>query len=90
MPNIKDIAAAYSIPYVSISSAHDLKSLDIGNGPSIVDLLFPKDSLITPKTEMDRFVHDQFPYIEDESISLLPFIYPKRPSDLSGPSNPTV
>ena len=90
VPNFKEIAAAYGIPYVSISSEHDLKTLNIQEGPLIVDLLFSKYSLITPKTEMDRFIHDQFPYIEDESISLLPHIYPKRPSNLSGPSNPTV
>jgi hypothetical protein len=39
---------------------------------------------------MNRFIHDQFPYIQDDSIANLKFDYPDRPADLSGKSNPTV
>ena len=65
-------------------------NFQIPTGFSIVDLHLPRNSLITPKTEMDRFIHDQFPYVEDKSIDKLPFEYPLRPSELSGISNPTV
>jgi hypothetical protein len=59
-----------------------LAELDIPEGPAIIDLQLPSGALITPKTEMNRFIHDQFPYIIDESISNLPFDYPDRPSGL--------
>ena len=90
VPNFKEISAAYGIPYVSISSAQDLKRLEVQKGMSIVDLELPRESLITPKTEMDRFIHDQFPYISDKSVAALPHAYPERPSNLFGFSNPTV
>jgi len=48
------------------------------------------NSLITPKTEMDRFIHDQFPYPSDNLISSLPYNYPKNPSKLGGISDSTV
>ena len=90
VPNFKEIAGAYGIPYFSVFSERDLKRLEIQKGMSIIDLSLPKGSLITPKTEMDRFIHDQYPYIKDKSIHSLPYTYPERPSDLSGQSNPTV
>ena len=56
----------------------------------IIDIVLDENSLITPKTEMNRFIHDQFPYIEDSSINELPFPYPKHPSELGGVSGATV
>lgn len=90
LPDFGAIADAYKVPYLEITSEEELRALEIPKGFSIIDLKLPAHSLITPKTEMDRFIHDQFPYIEDESISELPFDYPKHPSQLSGISNPTV
>ena len=90
LPDFKDVSKAYKIPYQAIENEDSLKSLVIPEGYSIIDLQLPSNSLITPKTEMDRFIHDQFPYIEDGSIAKLPFEYPERPSALSGLSNSTV
>jgi len=90
LPDFKEISKAYKIPYTLVDSEESLQSLKIVEGYSIVDLHLPATSLITPKTEMDRFIHDQFPYIEDDSIANLEFKYPKNPSALSGLSNPTV
>ena len=89
-PSFEKISNAYGIPYRAINSEEELLKYEIPTGFSIVDLHLPPNSLITPKTEMDRFIHDQFPYIDDESIALLPFSYPAHPSELSGISNPTV
>ena len=50
----------------------------------------PPNSLITPKTEMDRFIHDQFPYPIDDSVHSLPYDYPSNPSKLGGVSASTV
>lgn len=90
VPDFRKISLAFNIPYTQINSKDALESLEIPNGFSIIDLHLPTNSLITPKTEMDRFIHDQFPYIKDDSIQNLPFKYPVRPSDLSGTANPTV
>lgn len=89
-PDFGAIANAYKVPYLEITSDEEFRNLEIPKGFAIIDLKLPANSLITPKTEMDRFIHDQFPYIKDESISELPFSYPEHPSQLSGISNPTV
>ena len=68
----------------------ELKEIQIPLNYAIVDMQFPPNSLITPKTEMDRFIHDQYPYISDNSITMLPHNYPQRPSALLDLSNPTV
>ena len=90
MPDFESVIKAYKIPYFSFKTEKDFKSFSIPSGFSVIDLHFPTNSLITPKTEMNRFIHDQFPYIQDGSIANLKFDYPERPGDLSGPSNPTV
>jgi acetolactate synthase-1/2/3 large subunit len=82
-PDFEKIAEAYGIPYISIKSEAELENLKIPDGYAMIDLILPAGSLITPKTEMNRFIHDQFPYIQDESANLLPHAYPRFPSDLS-------
>ena len=89
-PDFKKIADAYGIPYQRITKKVELDSFKFSDGVEIIDLQLPPNSLITPKTEMDRFIHDQFPYPSDNSISSLPYDYPKNPSYLGGISNSTV
>jgi acetolactate synthase-1/2/3 large subunit len=89
-PDFKKIAAAYGIPYQIITKEAELNNFKFSGGVEIIDLQLPPNSLITPKTEMDRFIHDQFPYPSDNSISSLPYDYPKNPSNLGGISNSTV
>jgi acetolactate synthase-1/2/3 large subunit len=79
VPNFELICNAYGIPYTRIKSIEELEQVVIAPGFSLIDLQFPEGALITPKTEMNRFIHDQFPYIQDNSISELPYAYPKRP-----------
>lgn len=83
VPDFEAISLAYKIPYMDVNSESELRNLEIPQGFSIIDLRLPPHSLITPKTEMNRFIHDQFPYIEDDSISKLPYNYPQRPSLLN-------
>lgn len=90
LPDFKDVSLAYKIPYTKVDSESSLRALEIAQGYSMIDIHLPANSLITPKTEMDRFIHDQYPYILDRSIENLMFEYPERPSALSGQSNPTV
>jgi acetolactate synthase-1/2/3 large subunit len=90
VPDFGKIAAAYGIPYAAVRSVKEIESLEFSEGAMIIDIHLPPDSLITPKTEMDRFIHDQFPYIKDTSIERLPHPYPERPSQLAGVGEPTV
>ena len=80
VPDFELICKAYGIPYTRINTIEELKIMPIASGFSFVDLQFPEGSLITPKTEMNRFIHDQFPYIRDNSIADLPYTYPKHPN----------
>lgn len=82
LPDFGAIAGAYGIPYLQINSEAELKNLNVPEGYSIIDLKLPSNALIVPKTEMNRFIHDQFPYFEDNSIQELPYAYPDRPSGL--------
>lgn len=82
VPDFKGIAEAYKIPYIAVESSEELANLKIPSGYAIIDLKLPSDSLITPKTEMNRFIHDQYPYIKDGSILRLPNLYPEHPSEL--------
>lgn len=90
LPDFEKIAAAYEIPYFKIVTEKDLDDIRFLKTAMIIDLHLPPDSLITPKTEMDRFIHDQFPYPSNSSIKMLPYAYPNNPSQLSGISGPTV
>jgi len=89
-PDFKKIADAYGIPYQRITKESELDTFKFSGGFEIIDLQLPPNSLITPKTEMDRFIHDQFPYPSDNLISSLPYNYPKNPSKLGGISDSTV
>lgn len=89
-PDFKKIATAYGIPYQRITKEEELDNFKFSGGVEIIDLQLPRNSLITPKTEMDRFIHDQFPYPSDNSILSLPYDYPKNPSNLGGISDSTV
>lgn len=82
IPNFESISNAYKIPYLRVTSQKEFESIEIPTGFAIIDLQLPSGSLITPKTEMNRFIHDQYPYIQDSSIGELPFDYPSFPSEL--------
>jgi acetolactate synthase-1/2/3 large subunit len=82
-PNFEKIALAYNFKYNAIKNIEDLENLTFEKEKIIIDVLLPSGALITPKTEMNRFIHDQFPYESNSVIKELPFKYPKNPSDLN-------
>jgi len=82
-PNFEKIAQAYNFKYNSIKSMKELNGLAFAKEKIIIDVHLPPGALITPKTEMNRFIHDQFPYKSNTVIEELPFKYPKNPSDLN-------
>jgi acetolactate synthase-1/2/3 large subunit len=90
LPDFQKISLAYGIPYIGVETLEEITAIEFLDGPMIIDMKFGPNSLITPKTEMDRFIHDQFPYINDGSIQKLPYKYPDRPSKLGGTTVSTV
>jgi len=89
-PDFGRIADAYGLPYVQVCNLKDFEAIELPDGPLVIDVMIPQGALITPKIEMDRFLHDQFPYAEDPEGFGLPYEYPARPSELSGTPGPTV
>jgi acetolactate synthase-1/2/3 large subunit len=90
LPNFEKIASAYGISYQRVNSIEEINALNIPNGTLIIDVILPEGALITPKIEMDRFLHDQFPYTNSSRDFHLPYPYPDHPSQLSGTAGPTV
>ena len=82
-PNFEKIAQAYNFNYDAIKSMEDLNRIAFLKEKVIIDVQLPPGALITPKTEMNRFIHDQFPYESNTVIEELPFKYPKNPSDIN-------
>lgn len=83
VPSFRDISKSYGIDYIECNSVSDIEKLSLDfTKPIVVDLHIPEDALITPKVEMDRFIHDQFPYGVNKSTELLPWPYPSRVSEL--------
>ena len=89
-PDFKKVADAYGLSYQKITNESELDNLKFSEKAEIIDLQLSPNSLITPKTEIDRFIHDQFPYPIDNSIHLLPYDYPSNPSKLGGVTASTV
>ena len=82
LPDFGKIAAAYGIDYKKVTKQSDLTKSMMETGPVVIDVILPPNALITPKVEMDRFIHDQFPYGSLHERPELAFMYPDRPSGL--------
>ena len=61
VPSIKDIAAAYGLPFLRVSSASDLTS-EILSGPKIVEIdVGEEGTIVAPKLEFDHDLNDMTP-----------------------------
>lgn len=90
LPDFGAVAAAYGIPCLDVHSTREIDQLSLPSGAVVLNVHLPKHALITPKVEMDRFIHDQFPYDTENVIAKLPYGYPDRPSQMGGLPAPTV
>jgi len=81
-PDFEKISTAYGIDYVRVKELSDIEEIDLSTLPLMVEVIISQGAMITPKTEMDRFLHDQFPYNQEMSDSGMPYQYPTRPSEL--------
>ena len=82
VPNFERIAKAYNFEYLKIRTLSEIDSINLEGGKIIIELQLPPGALITPKTEMNRFIHDQFPYTTKSLVDNLPFSYPSNPSNM--------
>jgi len=81
-PDFEKIAFAYDIEYKRVTTVQELEGIVLQDSAQILDLCLDPDTLICPKVEMNRFLHDQFPYLNDCASIPFGFDYPSRPSDL--------
>ena len=65
VPDFGKIAHAYGLHYAKVETLADLApALVTGAAPMLVDIILHPNTLIEPKLEMGRPIHDQFPYAE--------------------------
>ena len=84
VPDFERLAEAYGIRYHAIHALDEILPNLNSSVPSIVDVFLPEGAQITPKLELDRFLHDQFPYATPSEVAeLMPVPYPPRPSLLA-------
>lgn len=66
-PDFGKVAEAYGIPYLRVTKVSDLDLSFLGkDGPGVIDVYLHPNTLIEPKLEMGRAIHDQFPYLSSE------------------------
>jgi len=66
-PNFAKVAEAYGIPYRSIHTITDINAEDFDfKGPMIIEVHLHPNTLIEPKLEMRKAIHEQFPYLSSE------------------------
>ena len=82
VPDFGSITMGYGLQYRKIENIEDLESTMSLNGACVIDVILPQNTQITPKVEMNRFIHDQFPYGSFESRLPTVFSYPSAPSEL--------
>jgi acetolactate synthase-1/2/3 large subunit len=83
VPDFSKLASAYNLDYFRVASLDDLTKESVqSSSANVIDLVIPQGALITPKTEMNRFIHDQFPYSVETVGARLPYDYPKHPNQL--------
>ncbi len=79
VPDFGKIAHAYGLQYAKVETLADLTpSLVAGDAPMLVDVILHPNTLIEPKLEMGRPIHDQFPYAQRDVFARMnPYIEEK-------------
>ena len=66
VPDFEKIAYSYGIDYIKITDVNQLTKETFSKSSAVlIDLIIDTNTLIEPKLEMGRPIHDQFPYISD-------------------------
>lgn len=69
VPDFEKIVKAYNVNYKKINNLDDIND-DIFNhkGHMVLDVIFHPNTLIEPKLEVNRKLHDQYPYLSEQEI----------------------
>jgi acetolactate synthase-1/2/3 large subunit len=71
-PDFKKVVEAYDVKYFRVESLENItEEIFEKNGPAIIDVILHQNTLIEPKLEMGRPIHDQYPYLSEKEFSLL-------------------
>ncbi len=68
-PDFKKIVEGYGIQFFNVKSLQDI-NIDIFeyNGPAVINVELHQNTLIEPKLELGKPIHDQYPYLSDEDF----------------------
>src|SRR5262249_48641534 len=68
-PDFEKVVKAYGIAYHRVRKISDLKPLFFRRpGPAVIEVILHPNTLIEPKLEFGRSIHDQFPYLTNEAF----------------------
>ena len=68
-PDFEQIAKAYGIRYQLVKSLDDINEDILNDNEAVlINVVLHKNTLIEPKLEMGRPIHDQFPYLENSEL----------------------
>ncbi|QED23883.1 thiamine pyrophosphate-binding protein [Candidatus Deianiraea vastatrix] len=68
-PDFKKIVEAYDIKYFNINSLEDVtKEIFDYQGPAVINVNLHQNTLIEPKLELGKPIHDQYPYISGDEF----------------------
>jgi len=68
-PDFKKVVEAYGVKYFRVESLAEItKEIFDYQGPAVIDVIVHQNTLIEPKLEMGRPIHDQYPYLPEEKV----------------------
>jgi len=71
-PDFGKVVEAYGVKYFRIESLSDIvKEIFEYQGPAVIDVILHPNTSIEPKLEIDRPIHDQYPYLSETEIQSL-------------------
>lgn len=69
-PDFKKVVEAYDVKYFRVDSLDDIKQEIFDyQGPAVIDVILHQNTLIEPKLELGKPIHDQYPYLSEEEFS---------------------
>jgi len=67
-PDFAALAHAYGMDYVKVEKLDDITEDLMRPGARFIEIVLDPGTLIEPKLEMGRPIHDQFPYLTDDEF----------------------
>ncbi len=72
VPDFRKVVEAYGVKYFKVESLSDIaEEIFDYQGPAVIDVILHQNTLIEPKLEMGRPIHDQYPYLSEEKVRAL-------------------